>query len=137
MDRHCFAAAMGQFQRPELVRQALAYALESSLRPQEFFAVLQSIFGSEEWRDLLLDWLLEHYPAVVAKIPSTFVAFLPRYANGGSEARLEKAERFFARPENAVAGTARELAKIREAVHHTLNLREGQGAAVVRFLERL
>jgi len=44
------------------------------------------------------EWMTANYAAIAKRLPPDFVAFLPSFADGCSEARLEAAKKFFADP---------------------------------------
>ncbi len=135
-DRQRYLNALGAFDRVELRRAALAYALEGPLRPNEIFSPGQTMGSDAAGRDLLYRWMTESYDQIMTRVPPIFAGFMPFVASGCSAERLAHAEDFFAQPEHQAPGTARQLAKVAEQVRDCVALREREGEAVARFLKR-
>jgi len=131
-----YLGALGRFTDPQAVAAVLEYVLLGPLRPQEIlevpFTLAEKVPSN---RDQVLAWMQAHYPALTARIPPEDAAYLPWMADGASPSRLEAAQRFFAAPAHAPAGTAKELEKVVELVHQRLKLRQREGQAVGAYLE--
>jgi len=134
-DRSRFLASLGEFRDPAIVPRALAYALEGKLRPQELLAIPNVISaGALKYEDTGYEWMTANYDAIVQRVPPDFAAFLPHFADGCSEERLQKAKAFFADPAHQVEGTMKELAKVSDSVENCVSLRKREGAAVKSYL---
>jgi len=135
-DRQRYLLALGDFRKPEMVKRAMAYPLEGKLRPQELLTIPHVVSsGSLKNENAGYAWMTENYATIVKRIPPDFAAFLPQFAEGCSEERLEKAKDFFADPAHQVEGTLKELAKVSDTVMNCVGLRKREGAAVTNFLK--
>jgi hypothetical protein len=133
-NRSHFLNALGFFRDPKIVDEALHYALEGPLRPQEVFVITNGIGNAIEYDDVPFRWLTENYAAVMSHIPPMYGVYMPQFANGCSTARLETAEKFFAVPAHAVPGTDQELAKVADNVRDCTGLRQREGPSVAAYL---
>jgi alanyl aminopeptidase len=136
-DRQRYLLSLGEFRDPALVERALAYALEAKTRPQEVLTIPSVISeGDLKNEDLSYQWMTGNYATIVKRIPPDVAAFLPQFADGCSEERLERAKVFFADPAHQVEGTPKELAKVADSVMNCVRLRQREGAAVAEFLKK-
>jgi alanyl aminopeptidase len=136
-DRQRYLVSLGEFRDPALVQRALAYALSSKTRPQEVLTIPSVVSeGDLKNEDLAYQWITGNYGTIVKRIPPDVGAFLPQFADGCSEERLERAKAFFADPAHQVEGTLKELAKVADSVTNCVSLRKREGAAVAEFLTK-
>jgi alanyl aminopeptidase len=136
-DRLRYLLSLGEFRDPALVTRSLEYALDSQTRPQEVLTIPKVISdGDRKNEDLSFQWMTGNYAAIVKRIPPDVAAFLPRFADGCSYERLERAKTFFADPAHQVEGTQKELAKVADSVTNCVSLRKREGAAVAEFLKK-
>ncbi|MFQ5608217.1 MAG: M1 family aminopeptidase, partial [Candidatus Zixiibacteriota bacterium] len=134
-DRRRFLSTLGHFKNPELRQEALRYAMEGPLRPQEFFSIPFSIAStSAEDADFIFEWMMEKYDEILKKVPPQFKAFFPSLAGGCSKERLEAAREFFAAEERQAPGIEVQLAKVTDQVTDCVSLREREGKAVAAYL---
>jgi alanyl aminopeptidase len=134
-DRQRYLVSLGEFRNPELVKRAMAYALEGKLRPQELLTIPNVVSnGSLKNDNAGYEWMTGNYATIVKRIPPDFAAFLPQFADGCSEERLEKAKKFFADPAHQAEGTLKELAKVSDSVTNCVGLRKREGKAVADYL---
>jgi hypothetical protein len=133
-DRRTYLTALGSFRGTKLVEENLDYALAGPLKPQEITTMLMTVGSYAPNRDQSWAWVQKNYAPLMKRIPPMFGAFLPRYAGGCSPHRLEEAKEFFADPEHAAPGTAKELARMGEGVEDCVGLREREGARMKSFL---
>jgi alanyl aminopeptidase len=136
VEREHYLDALGGFERAELKKEALSYALSGPLRPEEMLAIPQGMVRTERDGDEMLRWLLAHYGELTARMPAMEQAALPFSAGGCSERRLDEARRFFGDPAHQVDGTLANLEKVAQAVADCVRLRAREGPAVAAFLER-
>jgi hypothetical protein len=130
-------SALGYFRDPQLVDAALAYALSDSLRLQEMFDVPRGVASWVGTEDRPYRFMEENFEAIKARVPEAVLSFMPQFASGCSEARLEKARVFFAQPAHQAPGTEAQLTKVAEAVQDCVRLRAREGAAVDRSLRAM
>ncbi len=136
-DRQRYLLSLGEFRDPALVGRALEYALDSKTRPQEVLTIPNVISeGDLVNEDRAFEWMTANYAAIVKRIPPDVAAFLPQFADGCSEARLERATKFFADPAHQVEGTQKELAKVADSVANCVSLRKREGPSVAEFLRK-
>jgi cytosol alanyl aminopeptidase len=136
-DRQRYLVSLGEFRDPALVTSALTYALDGKTRPQEVLTIPSVVSeGDLKNEDLAYEWMTGNYEAIVKRIPPDVAAFLPQFAEGCSEERLERAKAFFADPKHQVEGTQKELAKVADSVTNCVSLRKREGAAVAEFLRK-
>jgi aminopeptidase N len=136
-ERQVLVSALGYFRDPQLVDAALAYALSDSLRLQEMFEVPRGVANWVRTEDRPYRFMEENFEAIKARVPEVVLSFMPQFADGCSEARLEKARAFFAQPAHQAPGTEAQLAKVAEAVQDCVRLRAREGAAVDRSLRAM
>lgn len=134
-DRSRFLSALGDFKDSALVEQALDYALNGDLRPQEISSIPGSVSNqSEAMHDYIIDWLMEHFEEIYERIPPPSRAYVAYYASGCSEARLKTVSDFLTQPERSIPGIETRLARVAEGVHDCVDLKAREEASVAQFL---
>jgi len=126
--------ALGYFRDPKVVDAALAYAASGTLRPTEMFAIPGDVGSAVENQERPYQFMEQNYGLLKERLPEPVLAFMPRFAAGCSEERLQRAQKFFTQPEHVVPGTDRQLAKVTEAVKDCTRLRTREGGQVNTFL---
>ncbi len=135
-ERYNYVLALGCFEDPRLIEEALEYAAEGPLRPQERVFLPNMIFlSSPRFRDTVFEWFMSRYDRLISEVPPYLVLRIPRFAGGASKERLEKARRFFRKEENAPQGTEKVLQKLEEGVMRRIDLREREGERVANYLK--
>jgi alanyl aminopeptidase len=135
-ERERFLAALGYFRAPELVEEALRFAVSGPLRPQEIFEIPEGVGTAVVNEERPYRFVTENYEAIKAKLPPMFLVFMPHFARGCSEGLARSAAAFFAQPGHAAPGTEKEMAKVAEAVRDCAALRSREGAAVAAYLRQ-
>jgi len=133
-ERGRYLEALGKFRDPAVVEEAIKYALQGPLRPQEISQLTRGLGDTEQGRDRVYRFVTENYATIASKLPPDFVGFLPMVAAGCERARLEAARQFFSEPSHVTQGTGRTLARVSDQVDECVSLREREGASVRRFL---
>jgi hypothetical protein len=133
-DRDRFLGALGDFEAPELLEKALAYALAGPLRPTELLDIPASVADGDASADRVFAWLRENYATVAGRMPPDFVAFLVFFGGGCSEERLAAAQEFFGAAERRTPAVDVQLAKLTAAVTDCAALRRREGEAVAAWL---
>ncbi len=137
-ERSRFLRALGQFRDPGIRDQALLYAFDGPLRPQEIFAIPGGIAGeSDASQEYIFTWLQNNYETITAKMPPMFKTFLPFMAGGCSSALLAEANTFFMDSTRYVKGIERQLGRVTDQVNDCVGLREREGPAVAAYLRSL
>jgi alanyl aminopeptidase len=134
IDRQRYLTALGYFRRPELTEEALRFALDPALRPQELFAIPVAVGTAVANEERPYRFFRDNYPVLQKRIPPMFLAFMPQTANGCSESRVAEARAFFADPSRAAPGMEKEMAKVAESVKDCAALRAREGASVSAYL---
>jgi alanyl aminopeptidase len=134
IDRQRFLAALGYFRRPELTEEALRFALDPALRPQELFAIPGGVGTSVRNEERPYRFYRDNFAVIQGRIPPMFLAFMPQTAGGCSEARVAEARAFFADPARSAPGMEKEMAKVAESVKDCAALRAREGASVAAYL---
>jgi aminopeptidase N len=132
--RSQFLNALGAFRNPEIRAAALDYALSGPLRPNEIGMVARATGSDEAGREQTYRWMTDHYDAITARIPAEFATFMPFYAAGCSEERLQHARAFFSDPKHQVPGQDVQLAEVADMVNDCVHLREREGEAMATYL---
>jgi len=136
-ERVDFLAALAWFDDDALVEEALRYALEGPLRPNEVDDIAREMIAQRAGRgDRVWRWLTENYDALAARTPPILQPAFTRFAGGCSAQRIDEARTFFSSPEHAPTGTAEELEKTAEKVEECVALHDREGAAVATYLTR-
>lgn len=133
--RALLVEALGYFRDPKIVDAALAYAASGKLRPTEMFAIPAGIGTGVQNEERPYLFIEENYGLLKTRLPEPVLAFMPRFASGCSEERLQRAQKFFAQPDHVVPGTERQLAKVTEAVKDCARLRTRESGPVDTFLK--
>jgi alanyl aminopeptidase len=79
-DRRALLTALGSFRQPELAARALAAVLEDDLDIRESTLVLWTIGSDVRNRRLAFDFVVEHFDALVARMPGEASSRLARVA---------------------------------------------------------
>ncbi len=137
-ERSRFLSALGQFRDPELRDEALLYAFDGPLRPQELFTIPGGVARvSDASQEYIFTWLQKNYEAITSKMPPMFKTFLPFFAGGCSGELLAEANTFFMDSTRYVKGVERQLGRVSDQVNDCVGLREREGPAVAAYLRSL
>jgi hypothetical protein len=136
-ERGRYLGALGYFRNPKIVQEAVRYSLTGPLRPQEIFTIPGTLGAAIEYEDLPYKWMTENFGTIASKVPPMFMVYMPNFARGCSNQRLEEAKVFFADPAHSVPGSEKELARVADQVHDCTGLREREGAVVSSYLTQL
>jgi alanyl aminopeptidase len=136
-ERARFLGALGAFRDPAIQEAALRYALEGPLRPTEILSIPRGMGDRKADRDLRYRWLTENFDAITSRLPAEFKGFMPFFAAGCSQERLDAAKAFFADPEHQGPGSQKQMARITELVGDCVDLRQREGDAAARYLRGL
>ena len=134
-ERTRYLGAMGRFMDPEIRDEALDYALNGPLRPQEIGAIPQGVAAVSTDEDFIWNWSKTHYETIAGKFPPMYRIYLPYFGMGCDEDRIADVEAFFTRPEVTVEGMDKSLAKVAEATRTCAGTRERERDAVVSYLK--
>jgi alanyl aminopeptidase len=141
-ERELYLVGLGSFRNPQLMEEALHYALTAPLRPQEFLMIPTSMAinsdgdgrgANSDMPDLVFQWLTEHYAEVAERVPPQFSARILRLAQSCSSARLETTRAFFAEPEHHVQNGDREMERMSESIRECDGLHERESKRVENF----
>jgi hypothetical protein len=121
-------ATLGAFRDPALVGRALSLVLTGELPAQELSVIPMAVAHDEASRQLVFDWVLEHYEELAERVPPPSRAGFVRMAGRCSPGRLETARAFFSSRE--VPGTAAALERLADSVEQCTALWEAEGPAI-------
>jgi alanyl aminopeptidase len=135
-DRRRIYSALGSFEDPVLLREALAMYLSPDHDPREAQSVVVAALQSEAGKRVVWDFLKEHYDAVVARAPREAQGQIPGLASGfcDKERRAEVAE-FFKDRAPKLLGGSRTLSQTLEEIDLCIALRQTQEPSVAGFLK--
>jgi len=137
-ERDDYLLALGSFRDPALQEEALRYAMEGPLRPQEVFDIPTTIAqASEAESERIFQWCLDHYDVLGERLPPMYRSYLPMIAGGCSLTRLERAKVFFTDPARATPTVESRLARVSDSVNDCVSLRQRDGDKVARYLARV
>jgi len=135
--RSRFLYALGNFTDSALIQSALDYCLNGKLYPQEVLVIPFVISGqSEERDDLMLNWVMNNFDAIKARIPKPNLSRLAYFGSGCSAERLTKAKEFFSQADHKTEDTDMLLARMTASVGDCVGLREREGASVTNYLKK-
>jgi alanyl aminopeptidase len=132
-ERRRFLSALGNFRDPALADRALDYVFTGPLRPQEIMVIPRTMGAVPAEQAKTFAWMTAHYDEIAARLPSDFMVFMPRFADGCSSARIDAAKVFFAEPKHAPPGTTTELSRVEESVGDCVGLDAREGESVRRY----
>jgi len=135
-ERQRYLAGLGSFADPEMVKRALAYAIEGPLRPQEITEIPDRIGSRLEYEDQVQRWTMAEYDSLARRIPNWDVVSLVWSGTGCSMESAERARVFYSQPSHAVAGTDREIEKMMARTRDCAALHDREVEAVTRFLSQ-
>ncbi|MFQ5701930.1 MAG: M1 family metallopeptidase [Acidobacteriota bacterium] len=136
-ERSRYLSASGSFRKPELMEAALELSLDGKVRPNEMFRLSRGVARSPEGRDLSYKYMVDHYDAILSRLPADRASFMPFFASGCSARRLADARKFFSEANHDKPGTKRSLERVADQVTDCVRLREREGDSVKRYLGRL
>jgi len=137
-ERSRFLSALGMFRDPKLRDEALRYAFEGPLRPQEIFSIPGAVASeSDAAQEYIFTWLEKNYDTITSKMPPMFRTFLPFFASGCSGKLLKEADTFFMDTTRFVPGVEKQLARVSDQVNDCVGLRDREGPAVAAYLQSL
>jgi len=132
--RYLYAAA--RIPQSDVRERALARALDADTPLRELWSLLSGVRSSHDDTvdDLVVDWSMEHYDAIVARVPPQARMRLARLGQGCDMARFERTVPFFEDEARRVPGTDRALAETREGVEQCLRSLEAREPSLREFL---
>ncbi|MCE9669796.1 M1 family metallopeptidase [Myxococcus stipitatus] len=134
--RNRLLEALGRVTDPALVRVQLPVLLLSDdLDPREtLFSVIALSSSDYRTRGVVLDFVKEHYDALVARLPSELARALAYAVEGACDGKTRQdAADFFTERSARAPGGARVLAQILEGIDVCVAYRDAQQADVERF----
>jgi hypothetical protein len=145
-DRALYLGGLGSFRDPALRASALDYALEGPLRPQETQAIPAAMSenglapatsrggGGVEYPDEVVEWVLDHWDELVAKMPPNFAARNVRLTGACSQERVAQLKQFFSDPKRNGPGIQAALRRLIDAMEECASLHDREAERVERWL---
>lgn len=120
--RTTLLGTLGSFGQPEAHAAALQLLLDEAVTPSDLGYLLGSNGRIREARRRRFqEWLFENYPALRARMPDAFVAYIPLSLSGArNQDQLDLIVQFFSRQEDPNGAIARALTKLQESVRDTI-----------------
>jgi hypothetical protein len=117
-----------------VVEKALDYALNGPLNSTEFMRIPYGIAGQPGRRERVVTWVIQHYAALQARMPSHALAGLITIAEGGEPTPFERLREFLLDPVRRDAAAEPNITKATERMAQRALLKEKESANVKRFL---
>lgn len=116
---------LGLFAQPDAHSAALALLLHETVTPSDLRYLLAANGQLRESRRLRLQsWLEANYPALRARIPDAFVAYIPlSLASARDQEQLDRILKFFTEQDDPNGAIGRALDKLEESVRNTIAAR--------------
>jgi alanyl aminopeptidase len=144
-DRGLYLAGLGCFRDPALRAAALDYCLHGPLRPQEAQVIPASMSetglllanargNGGEFPDDVMQWTLDHWDALAAKMPPNFASRNLRLTSGCSKERLATVEQFFSDPKHDQVGVQATLHRLADAMEECAGLHDREAERVEKWL---
>jgi alanyl aminopeptidase len=134
LDRNRLLGTLGGVRDEAVVEKALDYALNGPLNSTEFMRIPFGIAGQPGRRERVVTWVIQHYAALQARMPSYALANLITIAEGSDPTQFERLRQFLLDPVRRLAAAEPNLTKASERMAQRALLREKESANVVRFL---
>ncbi len=134
-ERGLYLEMLGSFRDSALMQQALTYAYNAQLRPQEIWYIPATISEqSDKSTDVVFKSLIDNFDHLKAKVPAERFSSIWRYIGGCSQERVDAAQAFFAKDDHTIPGIEQTLKRVADATTDCLNLRKREGNAVNNYL---
>jgi cytosol alanyl aminopeptidase len=134
--RQGLIGALGSFREPEIIKEALPIVLTDEFDVRESLSILFSASTSSSSRDLTFRFVQQNWEALVSKMPSDNVPYLPYIAAGYSDTQqLAAVESFFQGRSTKFTGGPRILAQALEGIKLAIAFKTTHQASVNAFLE--
>jgi alanyl aminopeptidase len=144
-DRALYLACLGSFRSPELQAAALDYCLNGPLRPQEGLVIPAAMSetglllangraGGGEFSEQTMKWTLDHWDALIARMPPNFAARALRSTGGCTKDRAAALQQFFADPKHDSPGIAASLRRLEDSMEECSSLHDREAERVERWL---
>jgi alanyl aminopeptidase len=134
LDRNRLLGTLGGVHDAAVVEKALDYALNGPLNSTEFMRIPYGIAGQPGRRERVVTWVIQHYAALQARMPSHALAGLITIAEGGEPTPFERLREFLLDPVRRDAAAEPNITKATERMAQRALLKEKESANVERFL---
>jgi alanyl aminopeptidase len=135
-DKARLLTALGSFQDPALVKEALAFFLTPDIDSREAYGILFAVGRWEQSRQILWDFVKGNYDAVVARLPREVAGIMPYFGGRFCDAaHRDDVAAFFKDRADKLPGGPRNLAQALEAIDLCTASRAVQEAGVREFLK--
>jgi alanyl aminopeptidase len=143
LERLLYLSGLGWFKDPALRKAALDYSLTGPLRPQETLVIPYAMGldragsgfrGSDQYPDDVVQWMMDHWDAMSARLPPQFAARILRIASGCSKERAQSLMNFCADPKRQEVGVAGTMRRLIEAIEECGTLHDREAERVARWM---
>ena len=120
--RVAIVKALGSFRDPTLLTKSLDLILDGTLRAQDFSTLKRGVGVFTQ--DAAWMWMTRNYDQIIERMGPTHRPYLPWMAHGFCDhGDRERVAAFFAKPERAPPGTARNLGQVMERISRCVRQR--------------
>jgi len=144
-DRALYLVGIGSFRDPALRASALEYTLKGPLRPQETQVIPGAMSlnglglgngrgGGGDYPDDVMQWTLDHWDELVARMPPNFASRNMRMTGGCSQERQAQLKQFFSDPKRSGPGIQPTLRRMSDAMRECSSLHDREAERVERWL---
>ena len=134
LDRNRLLGTLGGVRDEAVVEKALEYALHGPLNSTEFMRIPYGIAGQPGRRERVVNWVIQHYAALTARMPAHAIANLITIGEGNDPALFERLRQFLLDPARRISAADPNITKATERMAQRALLKEKESANVVRFL---
>jgi len=134
LDRNRLLGTLGAVRDEAVVEKALDYALNGPLNSTEFMRIPYGIAGQPGRRERVVNWVIQHYSALKARMPAHAIANLITIGEGNDPALFERLREFLLDPARRLSAADPNITKATERMAQGALLNEKESANIVRFL---
>jgi aminopeptidase N len=137
-ERMTVIRAMGSFDDPSVLRQALDVALTDELRLSELVYLFRAAVHNRAGRPVVFAWEKDNWGKLLERIPGTFgrATLVDVAGTMCTKADVEQAEAFFVPATKRLEGVQRPLVEKLEQAHLCVALRDHAGAEISKRLAK-
>ncbi len=136
-DRVRLFRALGAFQDPAILKDAMAFALSGDFDSRETGSILYTSLDTPAGREATWQFMKAHYDALVARMPREATGILPLFGSGFcDDAHRKDVAEFFAGRAEKLPGGSRNLAQVLEGMELCIALRGAQEGSMREELAR-
>jgi len=130
-----YLRAFGSVDSDEARARAVAWATHEDRVLDDIFVVVSAAYSDpDRYGDAQLDWAIENYDLLVAKMPPQYQAYMVSWGGGCDLERLERAQNYFLAPERIAPGAERVSSEAEERTRACVERRKLHGPSLETLL---